>query len=256
MGKRSRYTAGTFCWTDLATTDAESAKAFYGRVFGWTAVDQPTGDGGAYSMMYLGEEIVCGLYQRGPEHGPPAWLSYVSVDDVADVTDRARSVGATVLEEPFDVADAGRLALLRDPRGALLALWQPGQHFGATLVNDAGAMVLNQLNTDDVESCRSFYTEVFGWRVDPVGTADQPYWGIYNGEAINGGMMPLPPGSPAPPHWMTYFTATDLDAAIAIVADNGGRVLVAPVAIPSGRVAVVTDPEGAAFAMFEGDVDP
>ena len=256
MGKRTGYTAGTFCWTDLATTDAEAAKAFYRRLFGWTPVDQPAGEAGSYSMMYLGEEIVCGLYQRGPEHGPPAWLSYVSVDDVTAVTERARSAGATVVEEPFDVADAGRLGLIRDPRGALLALWEPGNHFGATLVNDAGAMVLNQLNTDDVEASRAFYTEVFGWRIEDVGTAEQPYWGVYNGETLNGGMMPMPPGSSAPPHWMTYFTAADLGPAVAVVADNGGRVLVPPVAIPSGRVAVVTDPQGAAFAMFEGEVDP
>ena len=172
------------------------------------------------------------------------------------MAERARRAGATLLEEPFDVADAGRLALLTDPRGALLALWEPRGHIGATLVNEVGAMVLNQLNTDDVEASRAFYGEVFGWRIEPVGTDEQPYWGIHNGEALNGGMMPLPGDTTVPPHWMTYFTAADLGRAIALVADEGGRVLVPPTAIPSGRIAVVTDPQGASFAMFEGEVDP
>ena len=256
MGKRSVYAPGTFCWTDLATTDPAASKDFYGRLFGWTAVDQPTGGGGTYSMMHLGEETVCGLYERGAEHGSPAWLSYVSVDDAGAVTDRARAASATVLEEPFDVGDTGRLALITDPRGALLALWEPGRHPGASLVNEPGAMVLNQLNTDDVEACAAFYTEVFGWRIESVGNEDQPYWGVYNGDAINGGMMLLPAGSPVPPHWMTYFTAADLDAAVALVVDLAGNVLVPPLSVPSGRIAVVSDPQGASFAMFEGDVDP
>ena len=116
-------------------------------------------------------------------------------------------------------------------------------------------MCLNQLNTSDPDRATAFYTEVFGWRIEPVGTDDQPYWGIQNGAALNGGMMPLPTQA-ARSHWLVYFTSVDLDAAAETVEDLGGQVVVPPVPIPSGRIAVALDPKGATFAMFEGRTDP
>jgi predicted enzyme related to lactoylglutathione lyase len=107
----------------------------------------------------------------------------------------------------FDVLGAGRMALVRDPQGAIFALWEPRAHIGAGLVNDPGAMVLNQLNTSDPEGAASFYAELFGWRITQVASEPQAYWGIENGGSLNGGVMALPPGTPAPPHWLVYFTA-------------------------------------------------
>ncbi|CAN5165729.1 hypothetical protein BH24ACT1_BH24ACT1_10820 [soil metagenome] len=148
------------------------------------------------------------------------------------------------------------MALITDPTGAVFAAWQARDHPGAALVNEPGALVLNQLNTDDPETAQRFYTELFGWRVEFNGTEEQAYWGLYNGDALNGGMMALPPGAPAPPHWLVYFTVTGLDNAASRIADLGGRVLVAPMTFESGRILVATDPQGAAFALFEGNVDP
>lgn len=256
MGERTRYEPGTFCWADLSTPDTAGAKAFYGRLFGWEAVDVPGGPDAIYTMLRLDGRDVCAMSERGPDQGPPAWLSYVSVADVADAAERARRTGATVLAEPFDVMDAGRMALLADPTGAVFALWEPKDMIGAGLVNDPGCLCLNQLNTSDPEAATRFYTEVFGWRIESVGTDDQPYWGIYNGDALNGGMMPLPPGTGAPSHWLVYFTTEDLDGSASLIGEMGGAVVVPPMAIGAGRIAVAQDAQGATFALFEGPVDP
>lgn len=255
MGERTGYTPGTFCWTDLSTVDAAGAKAFYGDLFGWEAVDVPV-EGGTYTMLRLGGRDVCALSERGADQGPPAWLSYVSVTDAGDAADAARRAGATVVVEPFDVMASGRMSVLRDPTGAFFAVWQPGDHIGASLVNDPGCLCLNQLNTTDPEAARHFYAAVFGWRIESVGTDEEPYWGIFNEEGLNGGMMSLPEGAGAPSHWLVYFTVADLDGSVTRVGELGGRVLVPPMPVGSGRIAVATDPQGAAFALFEGRVDP
>jgi predicted enzyme related to lactoylglutathione lyase len=255
VGERTSYPPGTFSWTDLGTTDAVSATRFYTELFGWEAEETPAGEG-TYAMLRLSGRAVAGLYGRDASVAPPAWLSYVTVADADDVAARAEQAGATVVEPPFDVADAGRTAVLRDPTGASFALWQPGVHVGAAVVNDPGAMCLNQLNTSDPAVAERFYTDVFGWRIDFAGNDEQAYWGLFNDGRLNGGMMPLPAGSPAPSHWLVYFTSADLDASAAEAERLGGRVLVPPTAIPSGRIAVLADPQGAVFALFEGRVDP
>jgi predicted enzyme related to lactoylglutathione lyase len=255
VGERTSYPPGTFSWADLGTTDAASATRFYTELFGWEAEEMPAGEAGTYTMLRLSGRDVAGLYRRDASVSPPAWLSYVTVADADDVVARAEQAGATVVQPPFDVLDAGRTAVLRDPTGAHFALWEPRRQIGAGVVNDPGAMCLNQLNTADPAVAQRFYTEVFGWRVDFAGTDEQAYWGLFNDGRLNGGMMPLPPGSPAPSHWLVYFTAADLDATAAAAEPLGGRLLVPPTAVPAGRIAVVADPQGAVFALFEGRVD-
>jgi uncharacterized protein len=254
MGERTRHAPGTFSWTDLGTTDAAAAKAFYGGLFGWDAEDVPAGEA-PYTMLRVDGRDVAALYGRGDvQH--PAWLSYVTVDDADATARRAGELGGQVLQDPFDVFDSGRMALLQDPTGAVFAVWQPRASIGATLVNDPGAMCLNQLNTSDPEEAQRFYGELFGWRVEPTGTDEQDYWGLYNGEALNGGMTPLPSGQDGPSHWLVYFTVLDADAAAARIGELSGEVLVGPLPIPAGRIVVARDPQGAVFALFEGEVDP
>ncbi len=148
------------------------------------------------------------------------------------------------------------MSVLVDPQGAAFAVWQPRQHIGASVVNEAGALSLNQLNTDDPEAAQSFYAELFGWSYEFTGTDEQSYWGINNGQSLNGGIKPLPPGAPAPPHWLAYFTSEDLDVSTARIEQLGGRMLVPITPIGVGRIAVAQDPQGAVFALFEGRVDP
>lgn len=179
-------------------------------------------------MLKDGREVA-GLYELGAEmrdQGVPShWTSYVTVADVDASAVRAEELGGTVLAGPFDVMEAGRMASVRDPQGAAIALWQAGRHPGARLVNEPGPLSWNDLMTPDPHASRSFYSELFGWRIEEVPGSGGYYWSIHNGESANGGLLPLD-GVPAA--WKAYFATDDLDAAIATVTEAGGAVLMPP----------------------------
>ncbi len=260
MGLRDSHAPGTFSWTDLSTPDPAAAAAFYGALLGWEGEETPAGDAATYWMMRLGGRDVAGMSamreQQRAAGAPPAWLSYVTVEDAGATAGRVGELGGTVLMPAFDVLDAGRMALLLDPQGAVFAVWEPKAQIGAGLVNDPGAMVLNQLNTTDPEAAAEFYSGLFGWEIRVAVTDPQPYWRIGNGGTLNGGMMALAPGAPAPPHWLVYFTVADLDAAAEVIAREGGDLVVPAMSVQGGRILVARDPAGAYFGLFEGGVDP
>ena len=256
MGERTSYEPGTFSWTDLGTTDADAAKSFYASLFGWEYDDMPAGEGMTYSMARLGDHTVAAMYGMQQQGMPPYWLAYVTVESADDAAGRAKDLGANVIQEPLDVFDAGRMAVLADPAGAVFAVWEPRENIGATLVNDVGSMCLNQLNTTDPDGAKEFYSGLFGWRIEAIDSPGAPYFSIHNGDAMNGGMMPMPEGQGAPPHWLVYFTSPDLDAHAAQIRELGGTIVLEPMPIPSGRILVAQDPQGAFFALFEGRVDP
>jgi predicted enzyme related to lactoylglutathione lyase len=206
-------------------------------------------------MLRKGDRSVCALSAVQQEGQPPAWNSYLTVTSADEAARSAVDNGATVAMEPFDVMEAGRMALVQDPTGAFFAVWEPRDNIGAERVNEPGALTLNQLNTSDVGVAERFYSGAFGWRFESVGTDDDPYWGIYNGDRLNGGMMPLPPGGGAPSHWLVYFGSESVDDDAARAAELGATVLVEPLDVPGGRIAVAQDPQGAVFALFAGRFD-
>ncbi len=257
MGERERYDPGTFSWTDLSTPDAQASKEFYGGLLGWEFEDSPIPDeagGGVYVMARHGGRSAAAMYETTERH--PAWASYGTVDDADATAARAAELGANLLAEPFDVMDAGRMATIQDPTGAVFCVWEPRSSIGAEIVNVHGALDLNQLNTTDPEAAERFYTELFGWRFQRMTGEEGPqYWGIYRGERVNGGMMPLPPGAPAPPHWLVYIGIDDIDAASEQIGAAGGTVMIPPQEVPGGRIVVAQDPQGAVFALFAGRFD-
>ena len=219
------------------------------------------GDQGIYTMLSVGGKAVAALYEQPAQQQeagvPPAWYTYFTVEDADAAAGKVKELGGNVHMDPFDVGEAGRMTYVQDPQGAFFSVWQPRETIGASLVNAHGAITLTQLNTKDPEAAGKFYTDLFGWSVERQGEdGDQPYWGLFNDGAINGGMMNLPEESPAPPHWLVYFGFDDLGKAERKIGELGGHVLVAPMEIPSGRIAVAQDPQGAFFALFEGDMDP
>jgi predicted enzyme related to lactoylglutathione lyase len=261
MGKRERYAPGTFCWVDLATTDPASAKVFYGELFGWEAEDMPAGEAGIYTMLTLDGDEVCGLYEMEPERHeqgiPPYWSSYVSVEDADTIASRARELGGTVYGEAFDVLESGRMAIIQDPTGAVLAAWQPWAHAGAERVNDPGCLTWNELQSRDPETAAAFYAGLFGWEAEHVEEVGKlVYVTIKNAGFVNGGIMPMTEQhGDAPPHWLAYFTVLSCEDAVTRVQELGGAVLAGPLDVPAGRIAVVLDPQGAVFALFEGETD-
>lgn len=261
MGKRERYEPGTFCWVDLATTDPDAAKAFYGALFGWTAADMPTGDGGIYTMLRLDGDDVAGLAEldagRRAQGVPPHWFHHVSVADADATAARARALGGTVHGEPFDVLDSGRMALVQDPTGAMLAAWQPRRHIGAGRVNDPGCLTWDELQSRDPEAAIAFYGGLFDWDAERIEEDGRlVYVTLRNAGGSNGGMMPMPERQgDAPSAWLAYFTVPSSDAGVERVRELGGEVLAGPMNVGNGRIAVVRDPQGAAFALFEGETD-
>ena len=242
---------GTPTWVDLATPDVDAAIAFYGELFGWSA-PAPAEGGGGYRMFEQDAKVVAGV---GPIMGPgqpTAWTSYVSVADADATVAAARAAGGMVLLEPMDVMEAGRMAVVADPVGAALGLWQPGRHGGAELFNEPVSLAWNELNTRDVEAPKPFYRAVFGWEAETVPQGDHVYtsWQL-DGRPV-GGMVELPSQAPAevPSHWLAYFAVNDPDATAERATAAGGRLVFGPMEIPAGRFAVLADPQGATFGIF------
>lgn len=253
MGTRTHYEPGTFSWVDLTTDDADVAKHFYGSLLGWEFDEFPTPGGGVYSMAKVGGESVAGI---GPSTtmAPPRWNSYVTVASADATAARAAELGAEIIEPPFDVGESvGRMALLADPTGASLCIWEARGNIGAGRVNDPGCLTWNELHSPDPDTALAFHQELFGWNALAVDTGGGPaYTVIQVGERSNGGVMHTQPGEPA--SWLAYFTVPDRDSAasqaLALGADELHRM-----EMPQGRIAVLSDPRGATFAIFEGEVD-
>jgi uncharacterized protein len=259
MGERTRYEPGTFCWVGLATSHPAAAKAFYTSLFGWQAEDLSAGVAGTFTLLRHGGKDVASLYRQMPEAraagAPPHWTSYISVENADATAARANELGgAAVFREPFDVLDAGRVAAIRDPSGAIVSLWQPRSRIGATLVNDVGALCWNELATSDVERAKSFFGELLGWEYE---TDDSGYASIKNAGSLNGGIREQTEQERGmAPNWLPYFTVEDADDAARKAEQVGGRRLLPTTNIHSGRFAVIADPQDAAFAVFEGETDP
>jgi uncharacterized protein len=256
MGARTHYDPGTFCRVDLMTSDPERAEVFYRALFGW---ESETPAGGARAQR-LGGADVAGIAVQGDAQGAaggtPSWLSSVAVTDADEAVARAGELGGAVVVAPVDVLELGRMAVIRDLQGAVLGLWQARAQPGAGLVNDPGSLVLNQLDTTDVDGAAVFYGELFGWEVAQVASEPVAYWRISDGGRLNGGIMGIDPSDVEEAGWLAYFATADIDAGAATVVAEGGTVVSGPVAVPGGRILVARDPQGAVFALLEGDVDP
>ena len=245
MGEVERYPEGTFCWVDLGISDPGEAKAFYGGLFGWEFDDLPTGEKGTYSICRLGGKAVAGLYDQAEE---AHWGSYVSVDDVDRAAGRARELGAEVLVEPFGTPGGGRVATIRDPAGAVVSLSQPGEGFGAEVVNQDGAWTWNELTAPDLAAAVDFYRELFGWAAADIAGAVARTSFSLGDLLVGGGHAPIGPEDPAP-RWTISFWVADADRSVERATELGGGVVLAPMDVPVGRFAILADPAGAAFTV-------
>jgi hypothetical protein len=252
MPEFTSYPAGTPSWVDHAAKDVAASNSFYTGLFGWEAEDQ--GDEmGNYTILRKGGKTVAGNMTVMMEGQPSAWVGYVSVDDADAATDLAKKAGAAVFVEPMDVSDIGRMALFADPTGAAIGVWQPKTFKGAELANEPGSFAWNELNTRDVPAAKAFYTEVFGWTANDMDMGGMKYTEWKLGDKSVAGMQLMPEMVPAevPSHWLVYFAVDDTDATVSTATKAGATTLVPPMDIPPGRFAVLSDPEGAAFAVMK-----
>jgi predicted enzyme related to lactoylglutathione lyase len=254
------YPQGMPSWVDLSSPDLDASSRFYGELFGWevAATQGSAEETGGYRMFNLDGLNVAGL---GPvqEGQPPVWNTYIAVDDAAAIKDKIEAAGGSTVMGPLPVMDAGTVAVFTDPEGAHFGVWQAGRHRGAQVVNAHGALAMNELDIRDFDGATRFYGDVFGWTVEPI---EQDGQVAYGSAQLDGRLVAgvLPMGSQFPPevpaHWVPYFGVEDLDASAANVGQLGGEVLMGPTPVPAGRFAVLRDPHGAVFSIFEGSYDP
>jgi len=257
MGERTQYAPGTFSWTDLSTTDQDAAKAFYAGLFGWQADDRPVDESTVYSMQLIDGKAVAAISPQPAQQReagvPPLWNSYITVASADDAAAQAGELGGTVHAPPFDVMDAGRMAVFADPIGAVISVWEPKAHIGAGIVNEPNSYGWSELVTTDLEASKTFYGAVFGWGSQTHGEGTpMPYTEWKIGDRSVAGMMPKPPMMPAevPPHWGVYFSVDGTEAAMDKVKELGGHVIMGPMDVEPGKIAVVSDPQGAVFNII------
>jgi hypothetical protein len=211
-------------------------------------------EGQSYSMALKDGELVAAI---SPMPAPlaaqgiaPFWNTYITVDDVDASTAAADQAGGQVLTQPFDVMDAGRMSTVTDPSGATVNFWQPKAHIGATLVNEPGALIWNELVTDKPEAAYAFYTEVLGLTAERSDLGSMPYTVLNVGDAMVAGSM-APPMEGIPNHWHVYFAVESLDPALEKARHLGASVMNGPIPTPIGPMATLRDPEGAMVSLFE-----
>jgi len=248
MPEITRYENGVPSWVDIGTHDLSAGVRFYSDLFGWEGQDMGE-EAGHYTIVSLAGKQVAAI-SPAQDPGPPRWTTYINVDDIDDVTRKAESAGGTVIVPPMDVMAAGRMAIFADTTGAVIAAWQPGEHLGAGLVNEPGTFTWSELHSSDVAKSKAFYSAVFGWG---WGGSDEYSEAQVSGRTM-AGLMGRPADMPAevPDNWLVYFGSTDVDADAKKATDLGATVIAGPADIPgTGRFAVLTDPQGAAFALFQ-----
>lgn len=259
MQEVTKYDPGTFCWIELATSDSAAAKNFYSQLFGWETEDHSMGPDAFYTMLRINGKEVGGLYELMPEMKaqgvPPHWLSYVSVTSADESAEKAKAAGGTLLKEPFDVFSIGRMAVVQDPTGGVFALWQAGETPGAGAYNIPGTLCWNELGTNDTQKAGEFYSTLFGWTRETHQFGPMEYTMFQNGDRGAGGMFKITPEmGPIPPHWLVYIAVDDCDATVQKAAELGASVMKPPDDIPGvGRFAILTDPQGAGFAVIKLD---
>jgi predicted enzyme related to lactoylglutathione lyase len=246
-------TTGVPGWVDLGSPDLEASKRFYSELFGWEPQVSPDEQFGGYTIFTKDGKSVAGAGPLMSEGQPPAWATYVIVDDAEGIAARVDSAGGKVIVAPFDVADQGRMGVFLDQSGAAIGVWQPGAMTGADLFNKPGSLSWNELATRDPDGSKTFYGAVFNWQPVDSSMGEMTYteWKL-DGKSI-GGMIPMTGDMwPAdlPPHWTVYFAVENCDDTVAMIGKLGGTITQPPVDIPQGRFASAIDPQGAAFSII------
>jgi predicted enzyme related to lactoylglutathione lyase len=277
MPERDGYIPGVPCWVDTGQPDPEAAVAFYGGLFGWEFEDvMPPGSQGKYFIGRIRGGDVAAVGSL-PEGAPAAatWNTYVWVEGADDTAAAVLDAGGHVVSEPFDVLDAGRMAVFTDPEGAAFCVWQAKEHRGARIINEHGSVNFNNLNTRDAAGAKSFYGALFGWQTLPMGGGFEawtlPGYGDFlerndpdlrkrmaelgapgGFEDVVATINPIRDDQPdTPAHWSLTFAVDDADAAAKTAAELGGTVIVPPFDAPWVRMTVIADPQGATFTASQ-----
>lgn len=255
MHNMNHHPAGTPCWIESWQPDPDRAGAFYEALFGWRL--DPVAPGGR-RVARLADRAVGAISQAPGDLPTGVWTTHVSVADADAAVKLAVGAGGSVLMPPTDAGEDGRLALVIDPGGVVVGVWQAGALAGAEAVDVSGAWAMSSLHTPSLERAAEFYGTMFGWRLDVSPAWPVALWRLPGHDGGRSDGLPgdtvavataIVAGESVPPHWAVSVHVTDADAIAANAAALGGRVLLAPTTGPGFRSAVITDPAGAALAV-------
>ena len=251
------YPNGMFCWPELSAMDVQKAKSFYTQLFAWELQESPIDEeGNVYIMLQKNGADIGAMYQGKNELEKQAmnthWLGYVAVDDVDATVRKVEGLGGTVEINPMDVFTAGRMAVIHDPDGARLALWQGNEHQGAKIIGETSTVCWNELATRNVQACSKFYEGLFNWHAVTKTMENMQYTSFMLNQSVVAGMMSMTDEwNDIPSHWMTYFAVDSCDKSAEKAKSLGGEICVPPTDIEGvGRFSVVTDPQGAVFSII------
>lgn len=259
MPEYQNHDPGTFCYVELATPDPDAAAGFYRDLFGWERSDMDMGDNGIYTQFVLDGKVTGAMHKLTPEMNeqgwPPSWGSYVAVGNVDVASARAAELGGQVLFGPFDVGQAGRMSVLRDRQGATFSIWQAKEHPGLQLRDQDDTFCWCELMTPATDEAEAFYGGLFGWEAETSSTEgmrDYTSFRLGGGRPAAGMMAITPEMGPIPTHWLVYFQAGDCAAREARAIELGAKAIVPTTDIPHiGKFAVLHDPQGAVFGLFQ-----
>jgi len=245
------FSPGMPMWLDLASTDLQSSKNFYGQLFNWEFEDLGP-EAGGYNFARIGGKMVCGL---GPAQDPSrgsSWAVVFDVDNADETVSKAQAAGAKVLAPPTDVMGSGRMAVLADPAGAAFTVWQPMAHTGAEIIHEHGTFTWAELSTTDIGATKTFYPKIFPVAMNDYDLGDSATYTVFHvaGKDVAGAMA----NPSVPPSWGVYFEVNDTDAIADQAIDLGANELMRD-DTPPGRIAMLIDPQGAPFAILQSNPD-
>ncbi|MDB4875540.1 MAG: doxorubicin biosynthesis enzyme DnrV [Gemmatimonadetes bacterium] len=249
-------TRGRFVWHELLTNDTRAAEAFYKEIVGWKTSKMGDFD---YTFWLAGDTpdtMVGGLTTPPPDAAAmgsaPSWLAYIEVPDADATITQAIKLGAKVLVPAKTMEQAGRFAVLQDPQGAVFAIITSAQPLAPETDPAPRQFSWHELATSDQPAAISFYQQIFGW--EKKSEFDMGAMGSYymfgRDRFTYGGIMKRPP-EVSTSRWLHYVSVADsADAAAGRAQKAGGTVVLGPMDVPGGdRVAMLSDPQGAAFAV-------
>lgn len=249
---------GTTTWIDLSVQDLDAAKTFYAGLFGWTFDDMGEQFGHYHLIRNEGALVGGAMGVAGmtcPDGGPlpSTWGVFLAVDDIDARLERAKAADGTVLVEPMDVGDEGRMAVLLDSTGKDIGLWQPGDLEGFEFTGAPGSPVWFELMSHRFDDASTFYTDAVdahlvpmgepmddGTRYSTNGAGEDASWGLCDATVL------MPEDATG---WRIYLGIEATDGALSRLRELGGSVLDGPVDSPFGRITTVADPEGATFQL-------
>ncbi|MBO3095643.1 VOC family protein [Cellulomonas dongxiuzhuiae] len=244
------WPAGVPSWADITVTDLGPTQRFYGGLLGWQlSVGGP--ETGGYVTATVDGKVVAGLRVSDVPQ-PAGWCVYLATDDVEASVARAVGAGASVVVGPMSVLRQGRMALLTDPTGALVGLWESVEHTGWELTDAPGSFVWAEQMSHDPDAARRFYTALFGYEQHDMSAPDFTYTSLSVGGTPAAGIGGYGPGAgDVPAAWTWYIAVEDADAIVPRVGELGGEVVSGPEDTPYGRMLLVRGPAGEVLALLQ-----